>query len=91
MVHPPLTDSQAPTQAAEDKARFLGNLWLAQAMYRAKSGRSVPFVSEEKDVGSSSRRVTLARTYFNVYQRTAFLSEPKKVRPIGSILAWFGG
>jgi protein ECT2 len=89
VVHPPLTASQSSTSVAEDKTRFLENIWLAQAMYRSRSGRSVPFVSQERDVGSSSRRVTLARTYFNVYQRTAYLSEPKKVRLIGPTTPWF--
>jgi hypothetical protein len=78
VVHPPANAHQAPMQVAEDKKRFLENLWLAQAIYRAKAGRSIPFVSDELDVGSS-RKTTIARTYFNVYQRTAYLSEPNKV------------
>lgn len=79
VVHPPANSTQAPVQVAEDKKRFLENLWLAQALYRSKTGRSIPFVADEKDVGSKSR-TTVARTYFNVYQRTAYLSEPNKVR-----------
>lgn len=78
VVHPPANAAQAPVEAASDKMRFLDNLWLAQALYRSKSGRSIPFASGEMDVGSS-RRTTIAKTYFNVYQRTAYLSEPSKV------------
>ena len=48
-------------------------------MYRAKQGRSVVLCSSEREVEARAGRVTLARTYFNVYQRTAYLGEPKKV------------
>ncbi|KAF8338748.1 uncharacterized protein EI90DRAFT_3038954 [Cantharellus anzutake] len=74
----PSAGPQAPQQALAAKGRFLESLWLAQAMYRSKSGRSVTFVSDDKNIGSSSSRLTIARTYFNVYRRMAYLSEPRK-------------
>lgn len=62
-----------------DKTRFLENLWNAQAMYRTKSGQSVVLSGEETEVESRGGKATLAKTYFNIYQRTAFLQESKKV------------
>lgn len=69
-----------PTQAETDKRRFLENLWKVQATYRAQAGQSVVLCSDEHNVDSRNGRTTLARSYFNVYQRTAFLQETKKVR-----------
>jgi hypothetical protein len=36
--------------------------------------------AEDREVESKAGKITIARTYFNVYQRTAFLQEKKKVR-----------
>ena len=47
-------------------------------MYRTKAGQSVVLGGEETEVESRGGRVTIARTYFNVYQRTSFLQESKK-------------
>jgi hypothetical protein len=69
-----------PTQTEADKLRFLENLWHVQATYRSRAGQSVVLCADEQDVESKAGRVVIARTYFNVYQRTAFLQEPKKVR-----------
>ncbi|KAF9534699.1 hypothetical protein CPB83DRAFT_780431 [Crepidotus variabilis] len=69
-----------PTQTEADKRRFLENLWKAQATYRARAGQSVVLCSEEQEVENRNGRTTCARSYFNVYQRTAFLQEPKKAR-----------
>jgi hypothetical protein len=72
----------APTpshaQQSNDKQRFLENLWKAQALYRAKGDRSLALCANETEVGSGRGARTIARTYFNVYQRTAYLGEPKK-------------
>ncbi|KAF7288279.1 DH domain-containing protein [Mycena chlorophos] len=68
------------TQCETDKQRFLENLWKVQATYRARAGQSVVLQAEEMEVESKGGRVTLARTYYNVYQRTAFLQEPKKTK-----------
>ncbi len=68
-----------PTGTEADKTRFLRNLWTAQAKYRTRAGQSVVLQSEEVEVESKNGRVTAARTYYNVYQRTAFLQEIKKV------------
>jgi len=62
-----------------DKQRFLGNLWHVQAMYRSRAGQSVVLSSDEQEVECRSGKTTIARAYFNVYQRTAFLQEAKKV------------
>lgn len=79
VVHPPLPVNFDPTRSEVDKVRFLENLWNAQATYRTKAGQSVVLSGEETEVESRGGRVTLARTYFNVYQRKAFLQESKKV------------
>ncbi|KAF8917932.1 hypothetical protein CPB85DRAFT_1284072 [Mucidula mucida] len=69
-----------PTGTEADKTRFLRNLWTAQAKYRTRAGQSVVLQSEEVEVESKNGRVTAARTYYNVYQRTAFLQEIKKTK-----------
>jgi protein ECT2 len=79
VVHPPSPVNFDPTRSEVDKVRFLENLWNAQATYRTKAGQSVVLSGEETEVESRGGRVTLARTYFNVYQRKAFLQESKKV------------
>lgn len=79
MVHPPAPVNLDPTQTELDKNRFLQNLWNLQATYRARAGQSVVLCAEEREVESKGGRVTWARTYFNIYQRTAFLQENKKV------------
>ncbi|KAJ7180267.1 hypothetical protein C8R43DRAFT_972440 [Mycena crocata] len=80
VVQPPGTINMNPVQTELDKQRFLENLWKVQAAYRARSGQSVVLRAEEMEVESKSGRVTVARTYYNVYQRTAFLQEPKKTK-----------
>lgn len=79
LVHPPASVNLDPTRTEADKSRFLENLWSVQATYRAKAGQSVVLCGEEREVESKNGRVTLAKTYFNIYQRTAFLQENKKV------------
>lgn len=76
VVHPP---SSANIDPENDKIRFLENLWNAQAKYRARAGQSVVLRSDEVEVESKSSKTTMARTYYNVYQRKAFLQESKKV------------
>lgn len=63
----------------EEKTRFLDNLWRTQARVRTRLGQSVALVADEQEVESRGGKATIARTYFNVYQRTEFLKEPKKV------------
>lgn len=64
---------------AEVKTLFLEKLWNAQAILRTKTGRSVALRSEELEVDSRGIRTTYATTFFNVYQRTSYLVEPRKV------------
>lgn len=80
VIHPPAPINLDPTRTEADKTRFLENLWNAQATYRTKAGQSVALCGEEREVEGRGGRITIARTYFNIYQRTAFLQESKKVR-----------
>ncbi|KAG6833910.1 hypothetical protein H0H87_007921 [Tephrocybe sp. NHM501043] len=90
VVHPPHPINLNPAQTLIDKQRFLENLWHIQATYRSRAGQSVVLRGDEQEVESKVGRITTARTYFNVYQRTAFLQEPKKTKivvhidPLGS-------
>ncbi|THV08384.1 hypothetical protein K435DRAFT_641062 [Dendrothele bispora CBS 962.96] len=74
VVHPPSLTLD-PTQTETDKQRFLENLWNIQAKYRAKLGQSVVLQAEDLEVESRNGKLTFARTYYNVYQRTAFLQD----------------
>lgn len=80
VVNPPMPVNLDPTHTDSVKQSFLESLWSAQATYRARAGQSVVLRADDQEVECRSGRSTLARTYFNVYQRTAFLQEPKKVR-----------
>ncbi|KAJ8086818.1 hypothetical protein PM082_005643 [Marasmius tenuissimus] len=80
VVHPPSPPNLDPTRTSVDKRRFLENLWKIQANYRARAGQSVVLQADEVEVESKGGRVTMARTYYNVYQRTAFLQEAKKTK-----------
>lgn len=80
VVNPPTPINLDPTQTEIEKRRFLENLWHVQATYRSRAGQSVVLCADEQEVESKVGRTTIARTYFNVYQRTAFLQEVKKVK-----------
>ncbi|KAG2156207.1 hypothetical protein DEU56DRAFT_766033 [Suillus clintonianus] len=80
VVFPPAPVNLDPVRTTNEKDRFLENLWNAQAKYRTKSGQSVVLCADEREVESRGGKVSMARTYFNVYQRTAFLQEPKKTK-----------
>ncbi|KAK0468197.1 uncharacterized protein EV420DRAFT_1635453 [Desarmillaria tabescens] len=80
VVHSPSSVNLVPSSTESDKARFLENLWNAQAKYRARAGQSVVLRSNEIEVDSKSTKTTVARTYYNVYQRKAFLQELKKTK-----------
>jgi hypothetical protein len=67
------------SRAEASKRRFLESLWRAQALYRTRGGGSVALVSEEQEVEARGVKVQIARTYWNVYQRTMFLKEIRKV------------
>ncbi|KAJ3525962.1 hypothetical protein NM688_g8322 [Phlebia brevispora] len=90
VVHPPSPVNLDPRRSEADKKRFLDNLWTAQARYRTRSGQSVVVATEEQQVESQKGRLQIAKTYFNIYQRTAFLQEQKKTKivvqidPLGS-------
>lgn len=79
VVRPPMPAGLDPKQTEADKQRFLESLWHVQATYRSNSRLSVVRCAKEMEVDSRPGKTVLARTYFNIYQRTAFLQEPKKV------------
>ncbi|OAX44507.1 hypothetical protein K503DRAFT_861342 [Rhizopogon vinicolor AM-OR11-026] len=79
-IFPPAPVNLDPIRTANEKDRFLQNLWNAQAKYRTRSGQSVVLCADEREVESRGGRVSTARTYFNVYQRTAFLQEANKTK-----------
>lgn len=81
VVHPPSTTSQnlARARTESSKRRFLENLWRVQALYRTRSGGSVALVADEQEVEARGGKTQIARTYWNVYQRTMFLKETRKV------------
>jgi hypothetical protein len=78
VVQHPSSINIDPTLTETNKTHFLENLWNVQATYRTKAGQSVVLSGEETEVESRGGRVTLARTYYNIYQRTTFLQESKK-------------
>ncbi|CAL1700184.1 unnamed protein product [Somion occarium] len=80
VVHPPSPINLEPTRTESSKQRFLENLWAVQARYRTRLGQSVTLCAEEREVENRGGKITRARTYFNVYQRTAFLKEAKKTK-----------
>ncbi|KAI0722338.1 hypothetical protein C8T65DRAFT_600229 [Cerioporus squamosus] len=80
VVFPPAAVYLDPLRTESEKQRFLDNLWTAQARFRTRAERSIVLRSEEREVENRGGYVTLARTYFNVYTRMAFLQEPKKTK-----------
>ena len=86
VVFPPAAVYLDPLRTENEKHRFLDNLWTAQARFRTRSELSIVLRGEEREVENRGGYVTLARTYFNVYTRTAFLQEPKKVRALDCLL-----
>ncbi|TFY55472.1 hypothetical protein EVG20_g9304 [Dentipellis fragilis] len=82
VVFPPAPVGLNPVRSETEKKRFLEKLWHVQAKYRTKTGNSIALRAEEREVESKGGRVTFARTYYNLYQRTAFLRETKKTKVI---------
>ncbi|KAH9947218.1 hypothetical protein B0H21DRAFT_740140 [Amylocystis lapponica] len=80
VVHPPSPVNLDPTRTEADKKRFLENLWSVQARYRTRAGQSVVLCADEREVENKGGKITMAKTYFNVYQRTTFLQEAKKTK-----------
>jgi protein ECT2 len=85
VVRPPSPINLEPTKTEADKHRFLENLWNAQARYRTRLGQSVVLKSLDYEVEAKGSRLTVAQTFYNVYQRTAFLQEAKKASNIYSV------
>ncbi|KAI0776132.1 hypothetical protein BD413DRAFT_261330 [Trametes elegans] len=80
VVFPPSPVYLDPQRTESEKHTFLEQLWIAQARFRTRAGRSVVLHGEEREVENRGGRVTMAQTYFNVYTRTSFLQEPKKTK-----------
>lgn len=83
----PGTGNLDMARTESEKRRFLENLWRVQARYRTRLGQSVALCADEREVEARGGRITIARTYFNVYQRTMFLKEKKKVCMIFFLLS----
>lgn len=79
LVHPPRPPMFDPLATERDRRRFVENLWLAQARLRERHGRSILLCRGEEDLEERKGRVERARVYWNVYERKAYLSEPRKV------------
>ena len=78
VVIPP--SNQRDTQLGmERKQHFLEALWDAQAKFRTRNGRSALIEAEEREVESYAGKKTIARTYYNIYTRSWYLAEDKKV------------
>ena len=80
VVLPPAPLNMDPTATQAAKRRFLENLWTVQALYRVKNGRCVAVRSAEVDIESKGGRTTQATAFYNLYQRTPYLGEARKVR-----------
>lgn len=80
VVLPPNPINMDPTAAQAAKKRFLDNLWAVQALYKIKSGKCIAMMGEEFEVENKGSKVTRATTFYNLYQRTPYLGEAKKVR-----------
>ncbi|THH28409.1 hypothetical protein EUX98_g5772 [Antrodiella citrinella] len=80
VVNPPAPINLDPSRTEADKTRFLENVWSVQAHFRTRLNQSVLLRTDDREVESRGARVTIARTYFNVYQRTAFMKETKKTK-----------
>ncbi|KZT60783.1 hypothetical protein CALCODRAFT_84865 [Calocera cornea HHB12733] len=78
VVVPPAPIGFDPITTQDRKQRFLNSLWVCQAEYRTRQGRSAVRYMPEREVDTVRNKTTFARTYFNVYHRTAYLGEPKK-------------
>jgi protein ECT2 len=81
-VFPPSPIGLVPERTEKAKLRFLEQLWHAQAIYRTRAHQSVLLRAEEREVETRGGRITIARTYFNIYERTAFLKEAKKTKVV---------
>ena len=79
VVHPPSPINFNPRRSEEDKNLFLEKLWTAQAYIRTREDRSVVLYSPDQLLEETKVSKQVARTYFNLYQRTQYLQEPNKV------------
>ncbi|EKM59750.1 uncharacterized protein PHACADRAFT_88401 [Phanerochaete carnosa HHB-10118-sp] len=82
IVFPPSSVNLDPTRTETEKRRFLENLWIVQARYRTRFGQSVILKDAEREVENRGGKVTTATTYFNLYQRTAYLREKAKMKAV---------
>jgi hypothetical protein len=80
LVHPPRPPMFDPLASERDRRRFVDKLWTAQARLRERHGRSILLCRREEDLEERKGRVERGRVFWNVYERKAYLSEPRKVR-----------
>ena len=79
VVHPPQSVSLDPQAARADKHRFVHNLWAAQALLRARGGKSSVLVAAEEEKLMEGWGKGRARAFWNVWGRESWESEGGKV------------
>lgn len=79
VVHPPQPISLDPQAARADKHRFVHNLWAAQALVRARGGKSSVLVAAEEEKLMDAWGKGRARAFWNVWEREGWESEGGKV------------
>lgn len=97
----PVNLEYTPTRI--DKQRFVQNIWKAQALARTKRSATmhrgnnpgetlalpVAFVStENKKLGGSDRLAGQAIAFWNVWERDAWIANPRKVSPAACVQSY---
>jgi protein ECT2 len=79
VVHPPRPPAFDPISTGKERTRFLDNLWDAQARIRERHGRSIVLGRPAEEMEERKGNRERVRVYWNVYERKAYLGEPRKV------------
>jgi hypothetical protein len=76
----PGAEAGAGSSARSEKARFLNNLWRAQALYKAREGKSHVRCNMLQPARAQPGEEPVKRVvYWNVYERRRYLAEASKV------------
>ncbi|KAL1406084.1 hypothetical protein Q8F55_007767 [Vanrija albida] len=86
-VHPPYSVGFDPSATRRDKLRFVHNIWAAQALARSKllptQVKAIPQVletPEELDISGAPDPFTMAKLYWNIWDRPGWETEEVKAR-----------
>lgn len=81
VVHPPQPITLDPAMSRESKQRFVHNLWAAQALVRARGGRSTAWaaVDEERLEGWGGKLGGRAKGFWNEWDRQSWEEDTSKV------------